>query len=274
MLRRLTISGQLLMALWLVCQPAEARASTPNLPGVELKDLDDTEKQTLVSLLEEQFDPCGKPRSFLAAVQDASTCPVATKLANFVVGQIQRGLSKRQVVRSLLDELKRLTVKHTFVLTGRPSVGPDAAKVTIVEFSDFQCPHCKIAASKVPDLARKKGVRLVMKQYPLDFHPAAKEAAVVCVAASMQGKFWPLHDKLFADQDRLDDKLVEKIAKDVGVDWNRALSDRKKAEALVAEDKREGDLAGVDGTPTFFLNGLRVEYEELEPQIDAALKGN
>jgi len=262
------------MAIAVVCQPIAASAAGPDLPGVDQKDLDADEKKLLVSVLTEQFDPCGKPRSFLESLQDKSTCAVAPKLGNFVVGQIQRGLSKRQIVRALLKEQKRLTVRHKFTTDGRPFSGDADGKVLIVEFFDFQCPHCKIASNELGKLIKgKKGVKLVYKQYPLEFHPAAKVAAIAALAASRQGKYHVLQRAFFADQDKLDEALVAKIVREAGLDMKRFAEDQKWAAEAVAADMKEGDVAGVDGTPTFYVNGRMVPYEELGKAIDDAVAG-
>ncbi len=263
----------LVIGLAILCQSGPASAARPELPGVSLGDLDDTEVALLVEILDAQFDPCGKPRSLMEAVKDSATCATAPKLANYAVGQIQRGLSKRQVVKELLKEQKRLTVKHDFSLTGRPSIGSASAKVTVVEFFDFQCPHCKTVASKVANLVKSKGARIVYKQFPLEFHPAAKTAAVFAVAAHSQGKWEAVHDLLFANQDKLDDALVEKLTKESGADMAKLQSAKAAATTMVEQDRREGDAAGLEGTPTFFVNGRMVDYEELEGAIDEALKG-
>ncbi len=154
----------LVIGLLAVCQPLAAYAARPELPGVSFADLDDDEVALVIEVLDAQFDPCGKPRSLLESVKDKGVCAIAPKLATFVVTQVQRGLSKRQVLKELLKEQKRLTIKHEFTLTGRPSVGPATAKVTVVEFFDFQCPHCKVVASKVVDTVKSRGnVRIVYK---------------------------------------------------------------------------------------------------------------
>ena len=262
----------LIMALWLACQPLAALAAETELPGVATKDLDAPERKILDQILQEQFDPCGKPRSFLDAVKDAKTCPLATRLANFCVEGIRRGLSKKQVVRSLLKELKRLTVKYDFTLDGRPAYGPKDARVTVVEFSDFECPYCRKAAAALRALVgRHKGVRLVFKHYPLEFHKTARVAAIACTAAHQQGKFWQLHDLLFKEQGNLTPALVEKLAKAAGLDMARFAKDLKAAETVVDVDRREGDAAGVDGTPTLYVNGLKVEMDDLEKRLEEEL---
>lgn len=257
------------MVIGLLCQPIQASA---DLPGVDTKDLDEDETKLLTSILDEQFDPCGKTRSFLESIKDPKTCALAPRLANFVVGQIQRGYSKRQTVRALLKEQKRLTVRHKFTLAGRPTVGPKDAKVVIVEFFDFECPHCKMASETVPALARKKGARLVYKQYPLQFHKAAKSAAIAAIAGHQLGKWSELQKKLFAAQDKLTNEKVAEIVSKSGVDMTKFAAAKKKAEAMVAQDMKEGDMADVDGTPSYYVNGLRVEYDDLEARVDEALK--
>lgn len=263
----------LVIGLIAVCQPQVGRAADSPLPGVSFADLDADEVSLVMEVLEAQFDPCGKPRSLLESVKDDGACPIAPKLATFVVAQVQRGLSKRQVLKELLKEQKRMTVKHEFTVQNRPFVGPANAKVTVIEFFDFQCPHCKLVASKVVDLVKgKANVRLVYKQYPLDFHPASKVAAVFAVAAFAQGKWSAVYDLFFANQDKLDDALVAKLTKDAGVDLTKLEASKAAAQALVEADRREGDAASIEGTPTFFVDGRMVSYEDLEGAIDEALK--
>jgi len=261
------------MGFFLLCQPSLAWAGkTDEVPGVDLKDLDADEKKLLIEVLDNQFDPCGKPRSFLDALKDKGSCGKAIPLATFAVGRVQEGLSKRQVVRALLKELKRMTVRHKFTIKGRPSIGPDKAKVTVVEFSDFECPHCKEVSRELKKLIKGRDVRIVFKQYPLQFHQNALPAAIAVVAAHFQGKFWPLYERLFADQDKLSEKYIQKLAKKVGLDMKRFKVDQASATSMVEDDRTEGELADIEGTPTFFVDGQQVEFEDLDSRIKAALK--
>ena len=273
-LQNTALLPSLLMAIFLLCQPATAAADAPKLPGVDLKDLDEDETTILLSVLESQFDPCGKNRSFLQSVQDEKTCALAPKLANFCVDKIARGLSKRQIVKALTKELKRLTSRQKFTTEGRPIFGDKAGTVEVVEFYDYQCPHCRMVAEKVKKLlAKKKGVKLVHKQYPLKFHKGARPAAVAALAAMDQGKFETLHDAFFADQDKLDDAHIAGLLAKHGVDMAKFEKARAGAERILKEDMEEGDNAGLEGTPTFYVNGLMVEFEGLEQAIDEALAG-
>jgi protein-disulfide isomerase len=162
-----------------------------------------------------------------------------------------------------------------------PSFGPKDAKVTIVEFSDFECPFCSRAADVAHKVKEKYGdkVRFVFRQFPLSFHPNAHTAAEASLAANAQGKFWEFHDKLFANQKALGREQLEGYAKELGMDvakLKKALDDKTYAAAVDAELKL-GEEVAVDGTPTMFLNGARVanptDFEGLSKQIEAALGG-
>ena len=260
----------LLLTAVLFCQPAHA--SVPTLPGVDTKDLDKEETALLVSILEAQFDPCGKPVNMLASVE-GNTCAVATRLANFAVGKIQRGLSKKQVIRALLKEQKRLTTRHKFDVTGRPYAGPKDAAVTVVEFFDFECPHCRIVAEKMDQLLEKyDGVKLVYKQYPLSFHPNARIAAIQGIAGHMQSKWKVLHNAFFENQSGLSEAKIAEIVASAKLDTAKLKKDIDAAERMVDADRKEGDIADIEGTPTFFVNGRMVEFEELESAIQKELK--
>ncbi len=162
-----------------------------------------------------------------------------------------------------------------------PAFGPADAKVTIVEFSDFECPFCSRAADVAHKVKEKYSdkVRFVFRQYPLSFHPNAHVAAEASLAANAQGKFWEYHDKLFANQKALGREQLEGYAKELGLDvskFKKALDDKTYAATVDAELKL-GEEVAVDGTPTMFLNGTRVanptDFDALAKQIDKALGG-
>jgi len=262
-----------ILAIGLLCQPTVGLAAEkPGLPGVDLKDLDEDELDLLTGILNEQFDPCGKPRSFVDALRDKGSCEKAVPLANFAVRQVQQGLSKRQIIRALLKEIKRMSARHSFTVKGRPFIGPEDAKVTVIQFSDFQCPHCRMASKTLKKRIKGRSVRIVFKQYPLSFHKAARPAAVAAVLAHFQGKFWAFHEMLYEDQEKLTEKWVLKLAKKAKLNMRRFKKERERAETFVNDDRMEGELASIEGTPTYFVNGRLVEYEELDDRIAAELK--
>lgn len=145
---------------------------------------------------------------------------------------------------------------------GSPFVGGKDAKVTIVEFSDFQCPFCKKGADIMTALKKKYGskIKIAFKNFPLPFHNHAKKAAVAGLCANEQGKFWALHDQMFAHQSELDASGIEKLGKKAGlnVDKLKTCISSNKHQKQVEKDIEDGKGVGVKSTPTFFVNGQLV----------------
>lgn len=167
------------------------------------------------------------------------------------------------------------------IAKGGPSFGPEDAKVTVVEFSDFQCPYCSRAATVVDQMKEKYGtrIRFVFRQYPLPMHENARIAAEAALAANAQGKFWEFHDKMFQNQSKLTRESLEGYAKEAGLnvgDFKKAL-DSKTYAAAVESDMKLGESVAVQGTPTMFINGARVQnptsFEAIAAQLDGALSG-
>lgn len=159
--------------------------------------------------------------------------------------------------------------------------GPENAPITVVLFSDFQCPYCAGAANATHEIQQAYGdkVRVVFRQFPLPFHRNAHLAAEASLAAHAQGKFWPMHDLLFANQGALDRESLSAYAREIQLDlaaFDRAL-DGHTFFAAVDADLELGVSLGVNGTPTMFLNRKRVpnasDVESLRALIDAELAG-
>ena len=161
--------------------------------------------------------------------------------------------------------------------------GNKDAKVTIVEFSDFQCPFCSRGANSVDEIKKKyKGkVKIAFKHFPLPMHPDAKPASEAALCVNAEGgadKFWKYHDMLFKNQDKLDPANLEKFAKDVGVnvDKFKECFGSKKFASAVEADMQYGEKIGVRSTPTFFINGQlisgAVPIEQFSEVIDESLK--
>lgn len=150
------------------------------------------------------------------------------------------------------------------VVGNAPFIGKADAKVTVVEFSDFQCPFCSKGAKIMNEIKKKYGskVKIAFKNYPLPFHSHAKVAAQAALCANDQGtkKFWKMHDAMFADQAKLMESGLIASAKKIGLNEKKFLECLKsgKFAAQVAADMKEGQDAGVKSTPTFFVNGMLV----------------
>jgi len=143
-----------------------------------------------------------------------------------------------------------------------PARGGKTAAVTVVEWSDFQCPYCSRVEPTINQLRQEYGdkVKWVWKNQPLPFHPNAMPAAEAAMAAGDQGKFWEMHDKLFENQQKLGPDLYDQLAKELGLDLNKfhdSISSGKNKAAIQA-DMSAGSAAGAGGTPTFFINGHKL----------------
>jgi protein-disulfide isomerase len=147
---------------------------------------------------------------------------------------------------------------------GDPAIGPADAPVTIVEFSDFQCPYCKTFRDQTLDaLLERYGdqVRFVFRDFPLSqLHPFAQKAAEASECANEQGHYWEMHDLLFANSPNLSEDALKGFAEQLGLDmeqFNECLDSGRYADEVTA-DLQEGMSYGVTGTPTFFINGIRL----------------
>lgn len=160
-----------------------------------------------------------------------------------------------------------------------PPLGPADAAVTIVEFSDYECPFCKRAEASIAEVKKVYGdkVRLAYRHYPLPFHANARPAAQASLCANEQGKFWPYHDKVMAATD-LSAANLQQIASDVGLDrkqFDDCVAAGKYADQI-DKDLAAGQAAGVNGTPAFFINGRMLDgaqpFEKFQEIIDEELE--
>ncbi len=148
---------------------------------------------------------------------------------------------------------------HAVNTTGAQTKGPSDAPVTIVEFSDFQCPFCARVVPTLKQVEETYGgrVRLVWKHLPLRIHKDAVGAALAAEAAGKQGRFWEFHDRLFANQDKLGADDLKQYAQELQLDLVRFEADLASADEKqrIEADVAEADTLGVAGTPGFFING-------------------
>ncbi|HEX5747020.1 MAG TPA: thioredoxin domain-containing protein [Archangium sp.] len=200
------------------------------------------------------------------------------------------GSKKQERAREFFAELKKganvqITLpeppreRKTVAATGAAK-GPENAPITIVEFSDFQCPYCSRAIETVDQVlkAYPNQVRLVFRHFPLDFHAQAPKASEAALCAQDQGKFWEMHDKLFANQKALEVPALKGYAKELGLDtgkFDKCLDSGEKA-AIVQADMADGKKVGVNGTPAFFINGVLLSgaqpFDEFKSVIDSELQ--
>jgi protein-disulfide isomerase len=238
----------------------------------------------VLSILRSELCTCGCNQKIAECRMKDESCSASRRLANFVI----QGASAGKTAAMVREELKKYADQPPPVLEkpvklyteGDPVRGPANAKVTVVEFSDFQCPYCALATGEVRELLKQypKDVKLVFKQFPLDNHSQAALAAEASLAAHAQGKFWELHDKMFTNQAKLAVDDLKGYAKSLGMDaakFDKCLDSGEK-KPLVEEDLKAGSAVGVNGTPAFFINGLFVNgaqpYEQIKQTIDRELQ--
>ncbi|MBI2375583.1 MAG: thioredoxin domain-containing protein [Deltaproteobacteria bacterium] len=172
------------------------------------------------------------------------------------------------------------TRQNVELVASSPTKGPNAPLVTIVEWSDFECPFCKRAIPTVNQISDAYGdkVAIQFRHQPLSFHKSAMPSAKAAVAAHKQGKFWEMHDALFNGSPALSAEDLDRYARQIGLDMNRFKADMEDAQtqAMIQKDMDDGAKYGARGTPTFFVNGVPVRgaqpFESFKVVIDKEIE--
>lgn len=161
---------------------------------------------------------------------------------------------------------------------GGVATGSATPKVTLTEFSDFFCPACKAVNPITDQIITKDGdkVKFIYRHFPLPQHALAFKAAQAAEAANLQGKFWAYKDKLFGEQDNLTEASFEQIAKDLGLDVSKFAADLNSEAIIkkVQQDESDAKKLNLPGTPSFFLNGERLDlasFQDLQKIVENKL---
>lgn len=177
--------------------------------------------------------------------------------------KLQQKAAKDQEERMKNDLEAQFKNPLTVDIGNSPAKGPATAKITIVEFSDFQCPFCSRGKATMDEVmkAYPNDVKLVFKHLPLPFHNEAKNAAKASMAAAKQGKFWEMHDALFENQAKLGAALYDELAKKIGLDVAKFKTDMtsKEIEDQIKADEDQAQKLAFQGTPGFVVNGVAVK---------------
>lgn len=200
-----------------------------------------------------------------------------TEVAGAMTGANARAAAARPEAPRAPDPAQRAEI----AIDGAATRGPEDAEVTIVEYSDFQCPFCARVQPTLAQIEATYGdrVRRVYKHLPLRIHPEAPGAAAASEAALRQGKFWEMHNKIFASQRELGDAAYRRFAEELGLDLERFDKDRNSPEVKqrIERDEQEAQRLGVSGTPAFFINGRFLSgaqpFEAFKRVIDEEIEG-
>jgi protein-disulfide isomerase len=248
--------------------------------GIDAEALDQSEVAAKVSVTDEDVKAVYAANK--ARLGGATEADGLAQVRNALTQQRQqdrrnayaRELRARYPVKVLLEPF-RVSVD----VTGAPARGYAKAPVTIVEFSDFQCPYCVRARPTVKRVSEAYGdrVRWVFRHYPLDFHPQAQKAGEAAACAGEQGRFWEMHDRLWENPQKLQVADLKEHAQALQLDvpgFSACLDGGRHAD-LVERDLRAGQEYGVSGTPAFFVNGRLISgaqpFEAFQQVIDDEL---
>ena len=258
----------------LVKQEASARGTTPA----------DLEKQEVAAKLGDPSD------ADIQKVFDDNKAQLGSQTLEQIKPRIVEYLKQQRTEQAQQQFIEGLKQKHKTTVAlrppivevataGRPERGGSTAPVTIIEFSDYQCPFCGRAEGTVEEVMKHYGdkVRLVYRDFPLPMHPQARPASDAAACANAQGKFWEYHAKLFANQTALGEDKLKDYAKDLGLDaakFEQCLKDQP-FKAAIDKDVADGEKVGVTGTPAFFVNGRMLSgaqpFDKFKEVIDDEL---
>ncbi|MBM3248253.1 MAG: hypothetical protein FJZ10_02375 [Candidatus Omnitrophica bacterium] len=204
------------------------------------------------------------------------------------LASIEGTLVKIKAPFDFLDKMKPppaedFSKEYKIDIGSSPVKGRKEARVTIVEFSDFQCPFSKRFHAVIVDVlnAFPKDVKFVFKNFPLSMHPQARSAAKASLAAGEQGKYWEMVELLFQNNQNLSDDKYKELAGQLGMNAEKFMKDYKDKDAewdnRIKEDMAVANAVDVRGTPTFFINGMKTMSRDLEGfkgQIEHILRGD
>jgi protein-disulfide isomerase len=246
-----------------------------NIPGMDFSSMPQAQRQELATVLKDQFCFCGCPHALGACLRQHTPCRHAQRMVTLAATLVELGFPATEITNQLSTYF--LSFKDTradFKVDARMCKGPKDAPVTVVEFFDFECPHCgKVRPMLEKWVAQNNNVRLCAVPFPLPMHPNAIPAGKVAFLAREKGKYWEVYDALFENQTHLTRNLIKEIGVKAGftpAEVDRALAN----EAYEKEIRARHDAAlgaGVEGTPTLFFNGHKLSLPVLGPVLNPAL---
>lgn len=245
----------------------------PLVEAIGTPKLTTREREAFGSLATSLYAPCANVATTVAVcVLEKRACSTCVRAAKWIARNVTAGRGVDEVAHEYRERWDPSAVREIAV-DGSPVFGHENARVTIVEFADFECPACGAMAPMLEEMlaAHPNDVRFVFKEYPLSRHVHGEPSARAAVAAAAQGKFWEMHHMLFAHQAALEPHDVDLYARSLGLDMIRFAADLSSPSTTdrIARDRRMGDALGVDHTPTLYVDGRYFEgtQADLEARI-------
>jgi hypothetical protein len=242
--------------------PAPEGDSLP--AGIDLGKLDEAKRKIFDLVVNREPSACGKGHSLLHSVKHDSSCRASFYAVRYVARLADSGFSDLEIGDKLEQRFRAPRVPY-IDLSQAPSKGSPSGRVKLVEFADYECTHCREAQALMPSLLAEyaNDVTLYFKHFPLGGHINSLNAALGAAAAQNQGKFWPFSDKVWENSDRLTTAVLERIAREIGLDFSRWFSDvgSEEVRSHAQRDRTEGRSLEIRRTPAFFINGRRYTDE-------------
>jgi protein-disulfide isomerase len=240
-------------------------------------------QKELAAVLTDEFCYCGCPHTVAACLKTHGTCKHARRMAKLAAGEAAAGIASTEITNELTRYyLSFKDDRHEIKPDPRLCTGSADAKITVVEYSDFECPFCGAARPLLEQFAKDNAahVRFCYAPFPLSAHPNATPAGQAALYARDHGKFWEMHDALFENQTTLSPDMIKHLAGKIGLDaadLGKVLASKKYQDELDAS-KEQGKNAGVNATPSVYLNGRKLEMplsgEMLQHTLDDELEWN
>jgi protein-disulfide isomerase len=245
-----------------VAATAEGPADTTPLAGIDLGKLDGDKTKLFYKLVGSLKSPCGKAHSLRTSFTSDTSCKRAPFAVRYVLSMIEDEGREQFVRDEYSKKYEKTAAPVKFDTSKAPHAGAEDARIKIVEFFDYECPHCQAFKSEMEGLLSERGsqISVYFMMFPLEsVHPQSRNAAQAAVAANALGKFAEMHDKLFAPRAAHGREDVIGYAKAIGLDPARFEKAFEEASAQVTGDLKQGENAGVDSTPTIFFNDRKYE---------------
>jgi Protein-disulfide isomerase len=231
-------------------------------PGIDLSKLDEFERKVFFRMVNREPSACGKGHSLIYSIKHDSACRASFYAVRYIAHLVDSGFTDSEIGEKL-EKRFRAPRRPRIDVSAAPVKGNTSGRVTVVEFVDYECPHCKHAQTLMRQVVEEypSDVKTYFKHFPLSSHANARLAAEGAVAAQKQGKFWPFNEKVWANSDNLTPAVIEKAAKEVGLDvarWRTDL-DSDAVKSRVQQDRSEGNDLGIISTPSIYINGRKYE---------------